>query len=110
MITKLKIFENINNIPEIGDYVKVNLTDYFGVFSLGAINFINYNIPKNINYIFNTNNELSAIRVKYDNIPENFKRLFDKNGTIILRLEAIECFGKTIEELELKLKSNKYNL
>lgn len=110
MITKFKVFENINNIPDIGDYIKVNLTDYFGDFSLECINFINNNICTNVNYIFNTNNQISAIRVKFYNIPENSKTKFDKNDTIRLRLDAIQGFGKTIEELELKLNSQKYNL
>jgi hypothetical protein len=80
----IKNFENLNdNEPQIGDYVIINDPKY------------NNRIGQIVNIVFS-----SAIKVQYEN----------EKYTKLSTLKNVVAFGKTPEELELKLQANKYNL
>ncbi len=108
----IKTYENMNKLPEIGDYVlmKINLTEYEHKDEIN--NYINNTIGKIINIYPSTDD----IRIKYDNIPNNIKSWFRDHKNYknyysrILRIDKIVAIGKTPEEVILNRDINKYNL
>lgn len=122
---KIKRFnENLQDIPVVGDYVlaKIDVSNSSLVYKDELMKFVN-----------NTIGQISKIRINmgdivvvYDNVPNKIKSWFnftgydndnDSNGNKYNVLysrsfdfDRIVMFGKTIEEVELKMISNKYNL
>ena len=105
----IKKFKNIDS-PEVGDYVIFN-TNYVNdetYIKLGK--FLNDNLGI-IDKKYKPNyGEKYRIEVKYDNIPEDLKNSFRRNGTIDFREDMIYEFGKTPEEVYMKVNAKKYNL
>jgi hypothetical protein len=99
----IKIFEEYNNKPEVGDYVLIN---YKIKYDKDFESFINNNIGK----LFEVDFKFNEIEVEYENVPENIKKIWFYNNTVVFNISDIVEYGKTIEELELKLASKKYNL
>ena len=105
----LKRFENHTNI-EVGDYVicRYNSKDYYNrTFNIKKlIEFINNNIGIVVKY----DNKMTTIQ--YHNIPDNIKYLFNlgENKNQVSVKNTIIYFGKTIEDIEVQLSANKYNL
>jgi hypothetical protein len=99
----IKIFEEYNNKPEVGDYVLIN---YKIKYDKDFESFINNNIGK----LFEVDFKFNEIEVEYENVPENIKKIWFYNNTVVFNISDIVEYGKTIEELELKLAINKYNL
>jgi len=120
MITKFKIFEDLQPKIEAGNYVLMNSVSMYD----SVRKFINNNIGQII--------ELGpdSIRVKYDNMPKNIMNIHlraigqptwnrEPNGDFssvristikIFDIDQVVEFAKTKEELELKLAAKKYNL
>lgn len=111
-IKTFELFYDINNYPKIGDYVLINV-DYFNnkVFN----EFIN----NTIGVVFDIqiysdmgirDTEHDEVIVIYDeNIPDDMD-LFFFNKKRAFKMHRIVEFGKTPEELELKIASKNYNL
>ena len=98
----IKLFEDLQNIPEVGDYVIANskYTDE------DSQNFFLNNIGKVIR-----NREIDELKrfveVEYNNVPKNI--LVDNNNWLFL-LDEILYWSKDKNELETLLASKKYNL
>jgi len=111
----IKEFENISNDDiKVGDYVLININyNSTVVGSKEFMKFINNNIGKVIE-IFSPNKLYNNITIEYNNVPERIRKIWfiEENGKIIknVRYNRIVEHGKTIEELELKLQANKFNL
>ena len=117
MITHFKLFESENKFPEFLDYVSCDISDYTA--NRYLIEFISSNIGQ-ISKIqesktYNKNQMLYYVR--YQNIPENIYTYFDKKGRTfdtegnrLFILSNIKEFGKTKEEVEMKISAKKYNL
>jgi hypothetical protein len=101
----LKTFENING-PQIGDYVLISMKG-----SYNNDNSIDFFINNNIGQIIKFDENMRL--VKYSNVPGNIKmkNKFNKDGSIwIGNAFKTVAFGKTKEELELKMDMKKYNI
>lgn len=94
----IKKFENDKLLPEPGDLI---LMKSYGISEVQ--DFISKNIGTVLNIIE------GKIRVRYDNIPGNIDLFFHDN-TRIFDIEMIITFGKTIEELEMRKITKKYNI
>jgi len=117
----ITIFENfdikaLNKIPNIGDYVQViplnkqqrNNRSYTPV-GEEYLHFLSKNCGRVIGYIFDAYDKCEGVKLQYFNIPKELESLFN-NGTKSCRFTQILAFAKTIEEVELKINANKYNL
>lgn len=116
MITKFKIFEN-NSKLEVGDYVLMSTNapnEIIKEYINNTIGQIEKVFPDKRD-IWN-NVSVGNIVVKYKNVPngyeEWFKREYSKKGTFLRQFHPnkVVAFGKTPEEVELKLNTDKYNL
>ena len=104
----IKTFENIENLPEIDDWVIMKTLSSHNIVK----NFINNTIGEVVN-LDKTNIQNIDITVMYYDIPEDFKKLMNVDSDVYVRefrSNQIVEFAKTKEELELKLQSNKYNI
>lgn len=90
---------------EIGDYVVLNPDTFDNNFN----NFIKNKIGTVISmYIENSQ---TAVRVKYDNVPLEFKYMFLRDSDeIIFTLNNVKYFSKNKKDLEYILSEDKYNL
>jgi hypothetical protein len=105
----LKRFESVV-FPEVGDYVIFNTNYTNDEHFIRLSNFLNNNLGI-IDKIYIPNyDEKYCADVKYDNIPEDLKISFRKDGTIDTRLNKIYAYGKTPEDVKMKVKAKKYNL
>jgi len=106
MITEFKIFENINTLPKMGDYVIINDSLYIKELK----SFFSSNIGRIVNKYTNNNEELYV--VKFDNIPTDIKEhYFGRfSNTKDFSISKFKCWTKEKEELEVIVNSNKYNL
>jgi len=94
---------------QVGDYV-ICAYKYTYDSSNNIKNLANF-IKNNIGIIIKYDDQ--DILIKYDNVPDNIKMFFngkDLNIRSLIDTKSILAFGKTIEELEIKLAANKYNL
>ena len=117
----IKKFENINELPNIGDYILIHSTAAdvnvrnFVNNTIGVVVGINYSKPGKWGH---TSEE--QIVVKYENAPAEIQSYFRKPSKITSNYkneflrnyypEQIVEYGKTKEEVELKIASNKYGL
>lgn len=116
----IKTYENSQKPPKIGDYVAINPSKNLPVNNI-YINIIKDFLKNNIGQIINIKKEkvmfppgkLNKINymlaVKYENVPEDVSGFF-KNNIKVFNLSSVAAFGKTKEEVEIKLSANKYNL
>jgi len=100
----IKKFESTQDLPEVGDYVLMNSYD-----TNVLVDFINNNYGIFINSYVDKLSVKPKIRVRYENIPGSID-LFFHDGTRTFDLDLLVAYGKTIEELELRLKAKKFNL
>ena len=105
----IKKYEAIsNNEVEIGDYVIIaSLDDDLDVASYNQRKEFNYFIEHNIGKI--VDEYKYYIKVKYYNIPFNIKKFFD-NNTFNFSSSRIIYYGKTKEDIEMKINAKKYNI
>jgi len=99
-IKKFKIFEGVNELPEIGDYVILDEKVGFG--SEVLMNFYKNNIGKIIK--LNGNN---WYEVKYN------KKQIPSRGVAsnhLVEISGLKYWSHNKEELELILKKEKYNI
>jgi len=106
----LKFNENSNkNDPKVGDYVLIDSTTEV------ILNFVRNNPGKIIKLNYNDNITLSSITVEYYNVPDTIRSYFryipDNNiqARLFYVYQILEI-GSTLEELELKMQTNKFNL
>ena len=103
MITKIKIFESINEkSPEVGDWVICE--EFEPMLEIGI--FTSNNIGKFIKY---DGNEAYPYIIKFDNIPKELETFFSNNERNMLN-EEIKYWSKNIEDIQLILKTNKFNV
>ena len=121
---KIKRFnENSQETPEVGDYVLVKID--VSNSSLSYKNELMDYINNTIGQICKIRNQLGDIVIVYDNIPNEIKSWFKYSYeynynsenfvgygsyTRAIDKNKIVAFGKTIEEVELKISAKKYNL
>lgn len=105
MIIKFKIFES--------EYFRTDLLDKY---VLIKPKFSNFNLNGK-EHIFFENNIGKIVRVshdvvlvKYDNIPENIKSYFKKDGTRLFDIDRIVISGDTEEDVRIKMETEKFNL
>lgn len=117
----LKTFEDLQNKPEVGDYVIINV-------SPSADNNVREYIDNTIGVIHTIqddrvdmwNNVITGnIIVKYINVPNEIRSWFHYEGTRkkygrkyfrSFDTQQIYAFSKSKEELELMLQTKNYNL
>jgi hypothetical protein len=108
----IKSYEELNNEPQIGDYVYCYLEDHT---VNDFLNFINSSIGKLIDVRYNYDNT-SSYAIMYENIPKNIKFWFDNNIFSFENnmeepgLASIKFWAKNKEDLEDMLAADKYNL
>ena len=110
----LKKFESFNwnslRDIKIGDYVIIDSSKLSNFMIKNNVdiyrNFLNSNIGK----IINISRVLDNIRVKYENIPDIIKDYFEEDNSIFLHPSKIKYFSKTIDDLKLKIDTDKFNL
>lgn len=111
MITKFKIYEaKIINVPEIGDYVIMKRVEGWGEEFDELINFLSTQVGKVIDYTYDDDDNIRGVQVQYYNIPKELKIKFPKSQTKSAKLQFIEAYGKTPEEVKIKISANKFNL
>jgi hypothetical protein len=98
----IKLFDNKNPNLKIGNYVLVNVN------YPDLIYFINNNIGQIVE-ISGTHNDDLSLRIKYNNIPNDIK-IFFRYDTRWFEPSEIIYIGKTIEDVELQIDTNKYNI
>jgi hypothetical protein len=112
MITKFKLFEDIENEMKIGDFVLINInTSYNREYR----EFINNNLGKVVQIdpvedVFGKVYDYEVV-VKYNKIPFELKKSFNSyNNKKRFLISKVVSFGKTPKDVEIRLNSNKYNL
>lgn len=105
MITIFKIYENLNT-PKKGNFVYIHKKYDMDLILLPTEvkNFIINNVGKIIEI------EDNIIRIKFFNIPDDFKKYFSVKNSRLFDISEILEFAKTKKELELKIKAKKYNI
>jgi hypothetical protein len=107
----LKKFEHMYNIGDIriGDYVLLDIDFlYIGVSSKTNKHKFFLFVNNNIGKITNIRN--SIVTIQYKNIPSDVRYVFDMYDSIDRHISDIKYYAKTIDELELKIVSTKYNI
>ena len=105
----LRLFENFEDEPQIGDYVYCDLDRKSStpIYVAAGIDFINNSIGQfrifNPNYPSLSKNKYM---IYYDNAPKEIL----PSKRVSMNLSDIVAFAPTIEELELKMKQLKFNL
>jgi len=112
MITQFKIFEKYDIILELhkGDFVliKVEPNHIFILSGMEEKYFIDF-VNNTIGEIIYVNKVHWNIKVKYNDIPSTIKSAFN-DDTYIFSPNRVYEFGRTREELLMKLNARKYNL
>lgn len=116
----LKYFEEIKNEPQLYDYVIVN-GDCMTKVPPSFNKFINENIGKiikidnfnrfdpNLDFYFLQN----VATIKYENYPSKIRLWFDTlNGDSVITVPITEIihFSSNINDLDMIIKANKYNI
>ena len=111
----IKNFENVDDLPQVGDYILVKFNSNV---TGASIEFIEKTIAKV------TETDGKWFRFAYKDVPENIKTYFADIGSYhkdyygyryryyrgLEYPDYVEEFGKTEEELKLKLDAKRYNL
>jgi len=100
----LKTYENKINALRAGDYVYCICDEHPK---------LNYFLADNIGQFINFNTMESRNTVKYENIPQQYKKFFYHKKNCSYRYfkdEEIKYFAKTKEELIIKINSGKFGL
>ena len=106
----LKYYENITDELEVGDYILLHLdirTSYSGDDMIYK-NFINTTIGKICRL-----HKYNGINILYEKVPDIIRSYFVNNGDSYERnfnFNSIFEYGKTIEELKLKIEAKKFNI
>ena len=109
MITKFKIYEAVNETPKVGDYVLINANkNLFSVKDPDVKDYLEF-IGNSVGKITNVNDVHNNVAVKYQDIPNHIKYIFNVN-TVLYPPSHIEFIAKNPEEVELQIKAKKYNL
>jgi len=115
MITKFKLFENINRAPEIGDYVIIDCGSFSGPDDRQLYDLY----CNNVGEIIGGNSDEGYYDVKWENVPEfdeigYRKDYFKKRGPLKnarqYHISFFVCWSDDKEELEAYLSAKKYNL
>jgi len=100
----IKKFEKKIDLPDVGDYVLMNS---YGIPKV--VEFITNNYGIFINSYVDKLSVKQKIIVRYENIPGDID-LFFHDGTRTFDLDLLVSYGSTIEELKMRIESNKFNL
>ena len=112
MITKFKIFENVNTLPKVGDYVFINTHDDYQL--QASKNYESF-LKNNIGQIIDSEIEHGGIsiiyKIKFENIPDDIQsRYFGKYNYKKFRIESFKYWSSDKNELEVMMNTEKYNL
>jgi len=104
----IKKFETI-------DYYDIDEGDYVLIKTESSLSNVREFINNNIGRVAYMNYNYNVITVGYNDVPKNVEGFFSKiypeyPYTRQFQFNRVKEFGKTIEELELKMQANKYNL
>ena len=114
----IKIYEENNDLPEIGDYVICTTTkiDYTSL-----VKFLNSNIGQ----VIDANDTHAGDRissypgkdsvyfrhpVKYENVPKDLRTVFNEDNYRFIKKKEFLYHSKNREDLESILIANKFNL
>lgn len=89
-----------SNEPKVGDYVVISADSMNKEYNDFINNTIGKMYKKSKNFIY----------IRYDYIPYGIRQWFTRGETTSAELEDIVYFGKTKEDVEIKMNSNKYNI
>lgn len=103
MIIKFKIFEELENAPEVDEYVVIRVNTFDEDFD----NFINNTI---FTVVSVHQGDYHSVRLKCDYVPKKFDLYFFENNEIIYLTSLIIAKSKNKEDLKYILAQNKYNL
>jgi hypothetical protein len=113
----IKKFENIKEEPQLGDYVLVQIDLNMVAVKDKVNNFTNSNIGKIVHISkvdYGRKNMHNLYLVQCENVPLLLKRdfitRFDFKNCLPIHENEILSFGKTPEDVQMKLKANKYNI
>lgn len=102
-----RILDNIHK----GDYVIMNHNSVFTTcISTYAIKELDEFLENNIGIVINVNKVNNNISVKYHDVPFTISGFFHNLGYEIFEPYDIVEYASTIDELKMKLQTNKYNL
>jgi len=107
----LKFYESLTDDVKIGDYALMKIAVYNSFVTSDKIyyKYINTTIGKICNI-----RKYNGINISYENVPYEIKGYFCNNsdGLYERNFSNDELFeyGKTIEELQLKLQTKKFNI
>jgi hypothetical protein len=109
MITKFKIFEKLNELPKVGDFVLLNIDEYEDSAKIWR------ELTTHIGEIVKIETEHGGMsdiyEIKFDDASDEIKeRLLSRNNTVKIRIERFKYWSSDKNELEVKLNSEKYNL
>ena len=110
MITKFKIFENINVAPKVGDYVIID-TDRNNC-NIQVNNFLNDNIGQIVETPTSHGGTEVIYIVKFDDVSDELLRFnyFDYEYTHQYKLNKLKCWSDKKDELQTLIDSKKYNI
>ena len=104
----IKIYENIDNDPKIGDYVicNENLSYYDEL-----VNFLSNNVGRIVLKNYTIVNVCFDYLVQYDYIPKELDIYFYNSSNLRpINIDDIIKFSENKEDLEMYINAKKYNL
>ena len=109
MITRFKIFESANRLPEVGDYVIID--PYVGT----SLTFLDDFFNTNIGIIENV--RIDSCKIYFENVPSTNNNKYNDYKHREYHIVHLKYWSDNkedlmpyIEEQKMKLDSNKYNL
>jgi len=105
-----KFYENIEDELTVGDYILMKIDIHNSMLKYDKI--IEHFINNTIGEVFRFNIDKGVI-VSYENVPNDIKSYFSNKNDLYFRnfdIDRIVEYGKTIEELKMKLETKKFNI
>ena len=108
MITKFKIFENLNELPKVGDYVLLNTNKYSAKMWQ---DFIETHIGEIVKIEKEHGGTSNIYEIQFENVTREIQDyFFSRDNTKKLRIEEFKYWSSDKNGLEAILNSKKYNL
>lgn len=110
MITKFKIFESINELPKVGDFILLNIDEYEYVAKIWR-EFITTHIGEIIKIETEHGGMSDIYEIKFEDVPDEiYTNFLSRDNTTKVRIEKFKYWSSDKSELETKINSEKYNL
>lgn len=106
----LKFYEDLTDDMKVGDYALMKIVDRNSFIPSDNVfyKYINTTIGKICNI-----RKYNGINILYENVPDDIKGYFGNSDGLYERnfkFSEIVEYGRTIEELKMKLETNKFNI